>query len=145
MDSLHSSRVETRWGYSAEQLEAIKLFGRKDLKEGCIISTRNNIIGTFVKKEPLVDALSYQWIWIKEKEYPELLWEILWHIPHLSPDLFRVGIEKWFHVSLALQSRWEYVLSIYGSETQNFYTYNPTLPLLDQPSLPEIINLFKNG
>jgi len=133
--------------YTPTQIELIKLFWKKDLTFGCFAyayrdwyNSKQLYKNVWGNKYVLADIWDFDFISKDEWDV-----EILWHIPHLE-DVFRVAIEKWFHVSLALQSRWEYFLSIYGSDTQNFYLYNPTLPLIDQPeeTLTQLLTLFKS-
>lgn len=138
MDSLHSSRVETRWGYSAEQLEAIKLFGRKDLSKW--------LLGIRTTGEPCEYNGEYWesfWHGLQDKNP-----EILWHIPHLE-DLFRVAEEQWRKLDIEYRNdRWFecYTLWIEKAEKKNNWNvilYNPSIPLLDQPNLSDIISLFR--
>lgn len=148
MDSLHSSRIETRWGYSAEQLEAIRIFGKKDLTFGCIVeiwfdSEPNPHIETVIirTEEQLKKAKEYftEWnAWILYKE-------LLWHEPHLE-DVFRVAEEKWFTFDLInFWTKQPRLTSLIPSNENFNIPYNPTLSLLEQSeeTKQKIINLFK--
>jgi len=149
MDSLLSSRVSTRWGYSAEQLEAIRIFGRKDLTDGCIVRKEKwkwfKIANIQDVKYP--DWKTYykqaKWYWVHWKFYQpkfktESDFEILGHKVHLE-DLFRVAEERGWLVEI----KW-WLLSIHFKDrTYTSCKYEWSAPFLEQPSLPEILNLFK--
>ncbi len=128
--------------YTPTQLEAIKLFGRKDLEEWCIV------YDSLIKEYVLVasdNTVLFDWQWfadiIEHTYYRDNSgrFEILWHVPHLE-DLFRVAEEK----GIDFWMEFWYTLRVSPKDwTYHEIKYNPTLPLIDQPSLPEIINLFK--
>lgn len=68
--------------------------------------------------------------------------EILWHEPHLFPDVARVVKEKEAYIKIDT-FRWLLYVSKYGTwETNQGIKYSPTLPLLSQPHLSELVNLF---
>lgn len=130
--------------YTPIQLSAIKLFGRKDLTEGCVIL-----------EEEMQRHFTVAWVW-EVKMYWNPIWvmdwgipkwpykwnfEILWHIPHLE-DLFRVAEEKGWSYYELFSDRIEFWKAVKRWWHRKI-PYNPTIPLIDQPSLTEIINLFK--
>lgn len=173
--------------YTDTQISAIKLFGRKDLTEGCkIISshTENPIVTKSAPRYAIEDKswdiipwdriitlddefyLIGEWYYFdKKEEYKKWKalrapwnyecepvyiknFEILWHIPHLFPDVARVCREKgWALQAFLWYWNWvsDHILIMVWTTWNASISYDPTLPLLDQPSLPEIINLFKNG
>lgn len=144
--------------YTPIQLEAIKLFGRKDLAEGCIIrDTDDSSYVRYAFDDDNWSPIILQLEWIYKWQYDDIEledlqdeeeWEILWHIPQLSPDLFRVFWNRWdiIEVKYWFTNNWiieEDKLIIITDFCKNVIPYNPTIPLLDQPNLAEILNLFK--
>lgn len=135
--------------YTETQLEAIRLFGKKDLTKWniCLMNNKNKLF-------PDAEDTLLTFFWFVDWEYffiDEHLnqysrytenFEILWHIPHLE-DLFRVADEKWkiMEVRNTLYSRIE--LFTKDNPFPLCVPYNPTIPLLDQPNLAEIISLFR--
>ena len=129
--------------YTDLQLSAIKLFGRKDLAEGCIVFQPEY---DYTFKIPgdewdLMVAMRnwFRWTTILEISESKVGFEILWHIPHLE-DLFRVAFDRGIYISISPEITrvykefwWEPIEIVLVPQT----------PLLDQPSLPEIISLFK--
>ena len=165
--------------YTPTQLEAIKLFGRKDLTEGCILTATVNenkseyIVSAYWKfnhtniaviKRDFISSFSH-WADVETGmirfDNWDIPFEILWHIPHLE-DLC-IKIQKrvdadihdiaWYRIdweSLDIFSwrspTWEKKdLNAANNTWTKIYSipYNPTITLLDQPSLPDIISLFK--
>ena len=123
--------------YTDVQISAIKLFGRKDLTEWCIVF-QPEYDYTFKIPEDEWDLMVamrnwFRWTTILEISESKVGFEILWHEPHLE-DLFRVAWEKerWFVLN-------DESLFIFWEEIP-YISYKP---LLDQPSLPEIISLIK--
>ena len=142
--------------YTPIQLEAIKLFGRKELTHWAIVHTQ---------WDDFADVCIYLWDWKyyntkhsfytyesdneMSAEWTEEEWfSVVGSIPHLE-DLFRVAEEKGWIVKIA----YNYLEQKYvGIEIDNSFgeddiyaliPYSPSLPLLDQPNLEEIISLFK--
>ena len=123
--------------YTPIQLEAIKLFGRKDLTEGCVSIEKDwTLWKCDVREEWRTINLPE---WQRNVTSSEIEWEILWHIPHLE-DLFRVAFDRGIYISISPEITrvykefwWEPIEIVLVPQT----------PLLDQPSLPEIISLFK--
>lgn len=87
--------------YNNLQLDIIREFGSKELTEGCLI---------FMKEKNefhVLDICDTIEEWVIAREYPWSLsyniitkdFEILWHIPNLSPDVFRVAEEKQVYIS----------------------------------------------
>lgn len=150
--------------YTETQIEAIKLFGKKDLTEGCMVwyvwtpntfgykiisydqfdcpinwdSECVRAISTHRKQE-IYSFDSRDWEWKRTITF--IKWNILWHIPHLE-DLFRVAEEKGFWV-ICYKDWLEIYIWQWEDENMQSIDYNPTLSLLDQPSLQDIISLFK--
>lgn len=104
----------------------------------------------FLYKESEYSLVMYKWKYAERATAIEEF-EILWHIPHLE-DLFRVAEEKnkinKFEMNIDRSSIWVLWLRVYTSNWGNMLInkiiewFDPTLPLLNQPSLPEIISLF---
>jgi len=155
MTTLRSAAPQGAWGYSAEQLEAIKLFGRKDLTEGCIVTLKKKYENPYFSIDTS-DTLSvvhidnkYECIfrtkWIR---WDLELWnqwrkelEIIWHIPHWH-DLFSALRDKWLESFL-----WSESLLIDPDEKiwkKKNIEVNKYIPLLDQPNLDKIISLLKS-
>lgn len=132
--------------YTDIQLEAIRLFWRKDLEFWLLfLSEKNKRILRYIWKDSWQYALSCEYSKWHILLFVESLngAEILWHIPHLEDLLKR--IKDWNSIyQVEPNSIW---LSIWSDEREEEFwkeiPYNPTLPLLDQPSLPDIINIFK--
>lgn len=133
--------------YNETQLQAIKTFWKKDLEIWCKIFFKDS-------KQPFTFTWEI-WVFVWNPDF-----EILWHEPHLE-DLFRVAEEcieknfsKFCYIGCTMST-----IEIYGWRkpdwkldefwpANNTYTllnqigYKPSLPLLDQPNLSEIVNLF---
>lgn len=141
--------------YTETQLEAIKLFWKKDLSFWCLLK---------MKRYPSITTL---WTYCSEnEEYKDSYYtirhgeswerdeclliycideyEILWHIPHLE-DLFRVAEEKWKVVEVRNVCYSRIELFTKDNPFPLCVPYNPTLPLLLQPedTLTQLCNLFK--
>ena len=130
--------------YTETQLAAIRLFWRKDLEFWCILSTT-----WWIWKIYKNDDNHVLFIVLEDWDLCILrstnFYEIFWHIPHLE-DLFRVADEKGFRSAMiytyeegnerciTLWKKWEFWTDV---------EYNPTLPLLNQPNLQDILNIFK--
>lgn len=130
--------------YTPIQLEAIKLFGKKDLTEGCLVF-QPEYDYTFKIPEDEWDLMVamrnwFRWTTILEISESKVWFEILWHIPELFPDVY-----------VAMKNKWDDIINFdkYPEWWRLYFRfwhiipYNPTLSLLDQPSLPQIISLFK--
>lgn len=130
--------------YTPMQLEAIKLFGRKDLTEGCIIycPTYEWDKYIFINEKNIKDATSSEYGIYLQWRYARMTYqyEIIGHEVHLE-DLFRVAEERgWKTEILNAESIWyKYCIII----EWKWIEYIRTLPLLDQPNLSDIISLFK--
>lgn len=128
--------------YTPIQLEAIRIFGKKDLTEGCTIYCDTYEWDKYIviDKWNITDATSAKYgIFLKSKywnwkcTYP---FEILWHEPHLE-DVFRVVRNSWHSIWLnddAIEFDEDFLIE-----------YSPTLPLLEQSesTLTQLCNLFK--
>lgn len=132
--------------YTDLEIEAIKLFGRKDLTFGCLIFRKEKQI---IHQMDSHDMPCDEWeIWRERgNAEPYLLtkdFEILWHIPHLE-DLFRVAEEKWKVVEVRNVCYSRIELFTKDNPFPLCVPYNPTLPLLEQSeeTLNQICNLFK--
>jgi hypothetical protein len=117
--------------YNETQLQAIKTFWKKDLEIWCKIFFKDS-------KQPFTFTWEI-WVFVWNPDF-----EILWHIPHLE-DLFRVAEEYGIKLQCLLYQtslQW-YTLQFEDSKkVYDLIDYIPTLPLLDQPNLSEIVNLF---
>lgn len=130
------------------QLEAIKIFGRKELSRWCFLKV--NWIITICTDWPYYENEWKLYARNYEKSPEENIiedFEILGNLPHLE-DLFRVAKERWF----ACIWMWQFPLSTeyFMSVQKNIWEsveidFNPDVSLLDQHNLEEIINLFKNA
>lgn len=114
--------------YTETQLEAIKLFGRKDLEIWCKIFFKDS-------KQPFTYAWEI-WVFVWNPDF-----EILWHEPHLE-NLFRVSAEKDYDVQVQWWF-WRDWIEFIVKWKHEWFDYNATLPLLDQPNLSNIISLFR--
>lgn len=137
--------------YTPIQIEAIELFGSKELSFGCKCITTDidgwedqctfldwnewlvihDVYKTIYKANPRKISDTSRWI------------TILWHIPHLE-DVFRVAEEKWFRVKYELWELKFFDMKDYGCGWLRLSVSFQNIPLIDQPSLPEIIKLFRN-
>lgn len=127
--------------YSPIQLEAIKIFGRKDLTEWCLVNHWFSYNPEIDWEKQIWKIKTYDWRrwamlfdWFNVDDF-----EILWHEPHLE-DVFRVAKEKWYFVKL--QSDEIYFYTYQHDESFKFIS---SLPLLEQSedTLTQLINLFK--
>ena len=147
--------------YTPTQLEAIRIFGRKDLTEGCLIRIQS--------KYPSWAMMEYWWdedAWdyddvirkinedeelnydcyeitindISANEDDDMIFTILWHEPHLE-DVFRVSKEKWVMINLSRDSNNWFELFVW----MKHFPYNPTITLIEQSeeTLKQLISLFK--
>lgn len=136
--------------YTETQLEAIKMFGRKDLSFGCIFSGHeyvNHDLWEELKIEICVNetesknfeprfCIGSEW-----KEY--CIYEILWHIPHLE-DLFRLAEEEEIIVEIREFPREEHTMITFQRHPMyKQFPYIRSKSLLDQPNLSDIISLFR--
>ena len=130
--------------YTETQLEAIRLFGKKDLSDWCYTLEKNWTMWHCWNWE-WKKCYNSKWEWGLSSDYWENMWEILWHEPHLE-DVFRVAEERWFTFDLInFWTKQPRLTSIIPSNENFNIPYNPTLPLLSQPeeTLTQLINLFK--
>jgi hypothetical protein len=69
---------------------------------------------------------------------------ILWHEPQLFPDVSRVAIDKWLHISLSTYSPYLFVWTYELWTSNPWFPYNPTLPLMLQTdeTKSQLISLF---
>lgn len=148
--------------YTETQLEAIKLFGKKDLSFGCIVYADKWV----TQKLPLIGTSCIIWVTSDEweidtietymKPYKDHEWSswndslsgfmstytILWHIPHWH-NLFSALRDKWLESFL-----WSESLLIDPDEKmwkKKNIEVNKYIPLLDQPeaTLKELLALFQ--
>lgn len=147
--------------YTSIQLEVIKLFGRKELSFGCILldkewKTYRKVVwesawyGYDVYTEynipPLLEATSIEW----EHQYSNNCkddFEILWHIPHLFPDVARELQKEWYVLELLKVDTIKSVLKIsrFDIKKDIIISYKKLIPLLEQSeeTLTQLISLFK--
>ena len=120
--------------YSNLELEAIRLFGDKTLSFGCYYK--------YDWRKPIF-RVNREWM-MASLEKDKIT--ILWHEPHLE-NLFRVAEEKnWIIRIVYNYLKKEYLLEIDDSFWEDkeyaLISYSPSTPLLSQPNLSEIVNLF---
>ena len=126
--------------YTETQLKAIRLLWKKDLSFWCLIFRKEKQI---IHQMDSHDMPCDEWeIWRERgNAEPYLLtkdFEILWHECHIE-DLFRVAEKKGWLVEI----KW-WLLSIHFKDrTYTSCKFEWSIPLLDQPNLSDIINLFK--
>ena len=88
--------------YTPIQLEAIKIFGRKDLTEGCLLQNKKSLI---IYKHSWVNLNNkniYYFDWYEHSYFYQddlIFFEILWHIPHFE-RIIEVLYEKDIAVTL---------------------------------------------
>lgn len=134
--------------YTPIQLEAIKIFGRKDLTEGCLLQNKKSLI---IYKHSWVNLNNkniYYFDWYEHSYFYQddlIFFEILWHIPELFPDVAQSIQAKWYNLELSKIDTIESVIKITRWDIKRpiKIPYRKLIPLLDQPSLPDIISLFK--
>lgn len=159
--------------YTPIQLEAIKLFGRKDLTEGCRIVRKNyweidwkkrfwpryGHIWVVSSKQDLWWALGVFWedtgtysctefshcILNQKLENGENEYEILWHIPHLE-DVFRLADEKEWYIEIIWTELLFWNELWIQKDSMRLELYAPALPLLEQSeeTLTQLIDLFQS-
>ena len=136
--------------YTETQLEAIRLFGKKDLTKWniCLMNNKNKLF-------PDAEDTLLTFFWFVDWEYffiDEHLnqysrytenFEILWHIPHLE-DLFRVAEEQEIIVEIREFPREENsMITFQRHPIYKQFPYIRSQSLLDQPNLSDIISLFR--
>ena len=134
--------------YTDLQIDFIRAFGDKELKEGCLIKTVEDY-GTIFHYRDI------SWPWAPEmsdiraryyvKDDPRIhTWsrwmrkpEILWSEPHLFPDVAKkLREEGWELASDTIG--WEYHILVHERGIQEAIIYfNPYIPLLEQPPVME--------
>lgn len=143
--------LTNRYMYAPTQLEAIRIFGKKELNAWCIAKWKWQENVTDIIAYRIWDTLwvvtYYEWNGVNVERIEEFSideYEILWHEPHLE-DVFRVADEKeiLFDIEKHGLEKW-YCLYFYTPYTNNI-EYNPTLQLLEQSesTLQQLISLFK--
>lgn len=126
--------------YSPIQLESIRIFGKKDLTDWCHTLEKNWTMWHCWNWE-WKKFYNSKWEWWISSDYWEHMWEILWHEPHLFPDVARVVEERWW----LLEIKWGLLTITFPDRTYTSCKYLTTLPLLEQSeeTLTKLINLFK--
>jgi len=134
------------------QIDFIRAFGNKELKEGCLIKTVEDY-GTIFHYRDI------SWPWapemsdIRARYYVEgdpriHIWsrwmrkpEILWSEPHLFPDVAKkLGEKGWtMDVSTRTEEVPKAIRIYYGSLYRSYIdiSFDPYLPLLEQPQVME--------
>ena len=136
--------------YTQTQLEAIRIFGRKDLISWCYTLEKNWTMWHCWNWEWKI-CYTKQWDWWYSSSYWDHMWEILWHEPHLE-DVFSLMTQKMFYWSYrkvyeiewySFDEWWE--IDVWDSSIFWHIPYNPTIPLLKQSesTLQQLISLFK--
>ena len=132
--------------YTETQLEAIRLFGKKDLSDWCYTLEKNWTMWHCWNWE-WKKCYNSKWEWGLSSDYWENMWEILWHEPHLE-DVFRVAEDKKKRITIEYYTQWPHLIINpieVNLKNPERIEYNPTLPLLEQSeeTLTQLINLFK--
>lgn len=155
--------------YTPTQIEAIKIFWKKDLSFGCIVLHQHSYTPEYWPEQVSIvtrndgnknesEWLLPRWVWV-DSSYQVEEYTILWHEPHLE-DVFRVAKEKakishkwdiYSIVDLSINGHYRNELSIVlqGGFNNDFHKdriqYNPSIPLLQQSeeTLKQLISLFK--
>lgn len=130
--------------YTPIQLEAIKLFGRKDLTEGCVSIEKDwTLWKCDVREEWRTINLPE---WQRNVTSSEIEWEILWSEPHLFPDVAKKLREKGYNLEVL---QWDTLTSIirisrWDIKKPQIIEYKPCLPLLEQPqAMEQLLSLTK--
>ena len=131
--------------YTDLQIDFIRAFGDKELKEGCLIKTVEDY-GTIFHYRDI------SWPWAPEmsdiraryyvKDDPRIhTWsrwmrkpEILWSEPHIFPDVAKVLTEK--GATMLITNEYICIAWIWKHEN-NTIPFDPCLPLLEQPQVME--------
>ena len=136
--------------YTDLQIDCIRAFGDKELKEGCLIKTVEDY-GTIFHYRDI------SWPWAPEmsdiraryyvKDDPRIhTWsrwmrkpEILWSEPNLFPDVAKKLREKGYNLEVL---QWDTLTSIirisrWDIKKPQIIEYKPCLPLLEQPKAME--------
>ena len=129
--------------YSQLDLELVRIFGKKDLTEGCIAKWKWQENVTDIIAYRIWDTLwvvtYYEWNWVNVERIDEFSideYEVIWHIPHLE-DIFRVAKEngKLVEIDSQFNELTLYHINQYGEhETERFFPYDSTLLPTEQPS-----------
>lgn len=137
--------------YTDLQIDFIRAFGDKELKEGCIVMCDDWIQRTMVDDADLMlwnnwcPQCNYKWRMDENKDIA--ITKILWHEPHLFPDVAKVLKEKNMHIEIQryrYAKTW-YTLNISKTDTLLLsIDFDPCLPLLEQPKVMEqLLSLIK--
>lgn len=129
--------------YTDIQIEAIKIFWRKDLTVGCLIRSKND----FQTEWNYYHKWTITMIWVWNRTWDDFFWnteiEVLWHQPHIE-DIFIECHNKWIVCECYISniSKW-YKIFFEKEWDLESVEYNQWLYLLEQPYLSDIISLFK--
>lgn len=139
------------------QIDFIREFGDKELNQWCILQIYWNTDLWFIQ-EKYSEESKYRWfeIWfhtLQQNVYltdTEILArkdiEILWHEPHLFPDVAKKLKEKGYNLEVLKVDALTSVIRIsrWDIKKPQFIEYKPCLPLLEQPSAMEsLLSLIK--
>lgn len=143
--------------YTETDLQLIRIFGKKELSDWCIITGLCLDIYWEVKERKLCRK-TYAWYYlVASKKWnfhdncsmvdkPSSI-EILWHLPTLE-NIFQKAEEKWWKITIEWYTEWPYlILNPIEVNLRNpeRIPYNPTISPLDQEETTKeaLINLFK--
>lgn len=132
------------------QLATVRTFGSKELSEGCLFSwneyTNHDLleeieIQTFHHKTDSLLSQSEYCIATDWHEY--CIYEILWHIPELFPDVARELSKEWYVLELLKVDTIKSVLKIsrFDIKKDIIISYKKLIPLIDQDSQLTLIPL----
>lgn len=144
--------------YSQLDLELVRIFGTKELTEGCWINLQDeddyDDDGHICK---LTQPSEYdeKWYYLIYPHTPywatdsihiqkdkDSIFEILWHIPHLE-DVFRVAEEK--NIKIEIDTGFKYSIYLTVDDIQRDIAYNFSSTLLEQSEETKqaLISLFE--
>lgn len=127
--------------YTNTQLDIIRTFGSKELSEGCIVKYKwvyeKVVFYNLEDERLLLDIGQY------EADRQDI--EIIWHIPHLFPDVARVAEEKGKHMEVRTMIYDRIEFSVKENPYPICIPYNPTISFLEQSeeTLTKLLNIFK--
>lgn len=110
------------------QVAMIKAFGNQELTDYCIVQ------------------VAWFYIYYRDKSVLESKYKILWHEPHLFPDVAKNLKEEGYRIEVTID--WKILL--FRDDQSDFITleeeipFDPCLPLLEQPEVMEqLLSLIK--
>ena len=139
--------------YTDLQINFIRAFGDKELKFGCILESNVSapnckIVSDFPWKWGYSIFYDY-WLTVLGLIKYDEIWRnytILWHEPHLFPDVAKKLREKGYNLEVL---QWDTLTSIirisrWDIKKPQIIEYKPCLPLLEQPqAMEQLLSLTK--